>query len=394
MNPIETPDNSAERTCRRWWREREFLIVLVVVSCIYMIRLSYVPVAGEETRWARGAAQMLETGDWIVTRQQLQVFPERPPLTCWAMAAVGWFRGSIDTVAIRLPSALAILLTSILLYGFSRQYLSSLGASIAALAYATFGQVLQIGRLGESEASFTLFVTASLLLFHWGYHKKWSPTVTWGIAYASMALAALAKGPQAPVYFGSIIGCYLLFAQRDWKYLLKPAHGIGMLIGLAIVAAWQIPYLLMTDMDAVKATWGGLAGDRFVLQGLAEHLVSYPLETMACLLPWSPILLVFIHKQFWQWKSELKPLASFLLIAVLVTYPTVLFATGARGRYFMPLYPCVAIAIGMISERMILAAQTSLPKQGWKNFAFCCGLFATAGSGLILVLSIGSARLS
>ena len=35
-----------------------------------------------------------------------QVFPERPPLNSWAMAALGMLRGKVDLVAIRLPSAL------------------------------------------------------------------------------------------------------------------------------------------------------------------------------------------------------------------------------------------------------------------------------------------------
>ena len=59
-------------------------------------------------------------------------------------------------VAIRLPSVVAVVLTSLLIYGYTRALVSGFAAFVAALAYASMGQVLQIGRMGESEAVFAL----------------------------------------------------------------------------------------------------------------------------------------------------------------------------------------------------------------------------------------------
>src|SRR6185295_15832308 len=112
------------------------------------------------------AREMLATGDWIVPRQQGRVFPERPPMTMWMIAIAGWLRGDVDPIAIRLPSAIAVVLTSLLVYGYTRGFGSNVAATAAALAYATMGQVLQIGRQGESEALFELLVAASLLFWH------------------------------------------------------------------------------------------------------------------------------------------------------------------------------------------------------------------------------------
>ena len=151
--------------------------------------------------------------------------------------------------------------------------------------------MLQIGRLGESEAMFALFVGASLLLWHLGYVRGWRPLAVWSIGFACTAIGALVKGPQAPVYFGAIIGIYLL-VRRDWRYLLQWQTVAGALLFATIVAAWQIPFYRATDLSAVVATWTGLAGDRIHLTGVLSHAVTYPLETFACLLPWSPVLIV------------------------------------------------------------------------------------------------------
>src|SRR5437868_6525755 len=105
------------------WRSHRYQADLIVitllalsVSVIYGARLSVLPIVGEETRWATGAREMLATGDWIVPRQQGYVFPERPPMTMWLMAIAGWLRGDVDAIAIRLPSVIAIVLMTLLIY--------------------------------------------------------------------------------------------------------------------------------------------------------------------------------------------------------------------------------------------------------------------------------------
>jgi len=251
-------------------------LIVVGISAIYGARLSRQPLVGEETRWATGAREMLATGDWIVPRQQGRVFPERPPMTMWMMAIGGWLRGDVDPIAIRLPSVIAVVLASVLIFGYTRSFASIGAASIAAIAYATMGQVLQIGRQGESESLFALLVSASLLIWHLGYTRQWRPVVVWSLGFALAALAALVKGPQAPVYFGAITTMYLAI-RRDWRYLLSWQTAAGASVFAVILAAWQIPFYLTTDWPTVVATWSGLAADRFHLGGVLKHAVTYPL---------------------------------------------------------------------------------------------------------------------
>lgn len=364
-----------------WPEISTVLFLLLFVLGIYAARLTRLPLVGEETRWAGGAIQMIDTGDWIVPRQQGEVFPERPPMTMWGMAVVGLVRGEVDALAVRLPSVLAIALTSLLVYGYARQFLTRFAAFASALIYATMGQVLQIGRMGESEALFTLLVSASLLFWHSGYVRRWHPAWTWMVGFGCAALAALVKGPQAPVYFVAITGVYLL-VRRDWRYLVGWPVVAGGAVFLAVIALWQIPFYLATDWSAVVATWAGLAGDRFTLGGLAEHLLTYPLETFACLLPWSPLLVALAKRETRVRLDDQGPLVSFLVTALLVAYPSVLLAAGARGRYFMPLYPCAAVLIGLIIDRCATAPRDCYPRRAWHQFLLLSGSLIVV-SGLV-----------
>jgi 4-amino-4-deoxy-L-arabinose transferase-like glycosyltransferase len=358
---------AASESRRRWSDIGAVAFILLVVTVLYAVRLAAPPIVGEESRWATGAREMLATGDWIVPRQQGVVFPERPPMTMWLMAVAGYFRGEVDAVAIRLPSVVAVVLTSLVIYGYTRAVLSGFAALVAALAYASMGQVLQIGRMGESEAVFALWVGASLLVWHLGYVRRWPPLVVWCAGFACAALAALVKGPQAPVYFVAITGAYLVF-RRDWQYLLDWRPLAGAAVFAAIIAAWQIPFYLATDFHAVMATWAGLATDRVYFDGLAKHVVSYPLETFACLLPWSPILVALAWRSTRLLLSDDKPVVSFLAVALAVAYPTVWIVAGAQARYFMPLYPLVAVLVGLVVERCSMAAVGGYPRRAWHQF--------------------------
>src|SRR5215204_6110491 len=102
------------RPLNKWSEAAALALIVLAIEISYTARLGLQPLVGEETRWGSGAREMLRTGDWVVPRQQGQVFPERPPMTMWLMAIGGYLRGDVDPIAVRLPSVIAIVLTSLL----------------------------------------------------------------------------------------------------------------------------------------------------------------------------------------------------------------------------------------------------------------------------------------
>lgn len=377
--------NQIAQSARR--RGLDLLLLTLLVFGIYASRITTPPLSGEETRWARGGMEMIESGDWIVPRQQGRVFPERPPLNSWAMAGAALARGQMDAVAVRLPSVLAIWLTTLLVYVYAASFISRLGAVASAAAYATAWQVMHIGGLGESEAVFTLFLSGSLLLWHLGYVRGWPPALVWPTGYSLAALAALTKGLQGPVYFVTVTGVYLLL-RRDWRYLVRLANVSGAICFLAILGAWQIPFYRATDATAVHDIWFALVGDRLTLADLIQHMATYPLETLACVAPWSLLLLELPRRRFRESLGAVRPLLLFLLVAIAVTYPSVWLVAGARGRYFMPMYPCLAILAGLVVEQCESAAVASKKRRGWDMFLLGVAVAAAVGGMGILGLCL------
>lgn len=376
---------------RPWWRETHLWALLALVAAIYFSRVTQLTIRGEESRRARVACEMLETGDWIVPREQGRVFADRPPLANWTIAASMWTLGSYGALAVRLPTILATLLTTLLVYGYSRTFLSAAGALAAGAAYATFGQILQLGFLAETEATLTLLVGASLLVWHWGYSRRWPTGAVWVCGYALAGLAALTKGPQGPVYFLATTWLYLAL-RKDWRFLFSPWQLAGLTSAAALVAAWQIPLMRSVSVEDALKIWGHHATARFDYSQVgmvARHLFEFPLEILGCLLPWSIWLAVFLRRRGRQAQPSASDNLLFLSLAIGVAFPTCWLAPQARGRYFMPLYPCFAPLVGLAIERAMLAACTDGLRQFWRRFQIgvaATALAAAAGVGLATCL--------
>jgi 4-amino-4-deoxy-L-arabinose transferase-like glycosyltransferase len=381
------------------WHEVELLLVVLLVLGVYFSRLTDLTIRGEEPRWARVAQEMLDTGDYVVPRQQGQPFADRPPLNSWAMIVASKFTGKLDLAAIRLPAVLATLFTAVLIYVYGRNYLSPAGAMAAAKAYATLGPVLRLGRVAESDALMTLFLSSALFSWHYAYDRRRNPRLAWLCGYALAALAALAKGPQGPVYFVAITGVYLLL-RRDWRFLLGRWHlaGVGLLI--AIVAIWQVPFMLSLDPSTAWRVWAeeGNLATRFQVTDLPrafEHWTSFPFEVFGAMLPWSLMLPVLATRWFRQNLDEARPMFIFAATALAVTFPTCWLPVESRPRYLMSLYPCVALLVGVVVQRSCEAPQIDWWRRSWDNFLLTgVGLILVAPVALIALWAFGGARLN
>lgn len=375
----------------RWWLELELLLLVLFVAGAFFTRMTDLTVRGEESRRALIAREMLATGDWIVPRCQGLPLFSRPPLQNWLIALVGMARGDVDTVALRLPSDCAILLTVILIYGYARTFLTRFGALTAGAAYASMGQVLELGRTGETDALFTLFVSGSLLLWHLGMMRGESPYKTWCLSYLFVALGMLTKGPQAPVYFAGVVGAYLLWT-RDWRLALSRAHAAGIGLFLAVFGSWQIAYFLSLGAKGAGQMYVNDVGHRFLDTGwvlVSTHLAEYPFETLACMLPWSSLLVVWFNPRFRATMGRAGKYALFLALCLAIPFPTVWLPPGSRPRYFMSLYPCVALLSAIVADRIARTRSRAAWRISWPVFVRSAALAMAAIGLALLVVSLG-----
>ncbi|HEY2250069.1 MAG TPA: glycosyltransferase family 39 protein [Planctomycetaceae bacterium] len=374
----------------RWWLEPELALLLLFVLGAYFTRMTDLTIRGEESRRGLIAREMLESGDWIVPTCQGEPLFSRPPLQNWLIAALAIVRGDVDAVALRLPSDVALLLTVLLIYGYSRTFLSKLGSLTAGLAYASMGQVLELGRMGETDALFTFFICGSLIGWHLCFMRFGPCYRTWCLGYLFVALGMLTKGPQAPVYFAGVVGAYLLWTGQ-WRMAFSRAHAAGIGTFALVFGAWQVPFMISLGTQGAGRMYVNDVGHRFMdatLFSFGEHMLAYPFEVFACMLPWSGLLVVWFVPGFHKLIRNARPYFIFLTLCLAVTFPTVWLPPGARPRYFMPLYPCAAILAGLAVDRLWQTAARTSWHVFWKTFVCACSI-AMAGAGVsLLVVSL------
>lgn len=330
------------------------LVITFFTAIIFLPRLATLPYRGEEPRRVVSSYELLQSGNWFVPTIQNEVFLSRPPLQNWVIAATGMIRGNFDHLTGRLPSVLCVLLTALLIYYYSLAALSHNTALLASLFFLTMPQVIQLGRTAETELMFTLFLSASFLLWHRGEMSNWSNTWKWTVAYFLLACATLTKGiNQAPVYFAAIIGMHLLWNRR-LNTLLSTGHLIGLGLFCLIVGFWQWGFMHYVGAKTGLMMHMGDVALRFNDTGLKKyinHAITFPVELFAVMLPWSILLPVYLSRSFWlkRLPPEAKPIAVFCISAIAITFLSVWIPPGAQTRYYMPLFPCFAILAAMVA---------------------------------------------
>lgn len=341
-----------------------FCSILFLGALIYIPRLDVLPYRGEEPRRVVTSYELLQSGQWATPTIQHEVFLSRPPFQNWVIAITGLIRGNFDHLTGRLPSAICALLTAMVICGYCLT-LSYRHAFIAALFFLTMPQIIQLGRTAETELMFVFLLSTAVFIWHLGELRSWSRTTQWSASYLLLACATLTKGVnQAPLFFGCIIFSYG-YIHHKLKSFFSYGHLVGLTLFILIVGGWQLRFAQQVDSSD---SWYVHVQDvllRFhavTLKDYLKHLIIFPFELLAMMLPWSLVLPIYSYRRFWLILSDAeKSLAVFCLLSIAVTILFVWLPPDSRTRYFTPLFPSFAILAA-------IAFCATAKNQLWKNF--------------------------
>lgn len=300
----------------------------------------------DEPRYAEIAREMGETG-YLVPRVNGEVYTEKPPLLFWSMAAFGALLGDTNEWAARLPSIIAGVYVVGMVFLLARRMFSAEVAFWAAIVLITCFRFWYQARRGQIDVLLTAtMVTALYAFWRWDDERKSS----WlALAYASIGIGMLAKGPPALVF-----PLLYLFAFY-WKNptARKQTHWvIGSLAAIAVVLLWFIPARIYGADTATEAVQSGM-GENLFRNTLGRFLLGvskaqppwYYLETLPVdMMPWT---LVAPPVLYWGWKQRKSSKAMWVLFSWLV--PAIVFfsiSIGKRELYLLPLLPAMAILFG------------------------------------------------
>lgn len=218
-------------------RRAELLLILTIFFAVYFAALfSPALLDDADATHAQAAQHIALTGRWITLRVDGIRYLEKPPLPYWLVAADYKLFG-FNSFATHLPEALAVLGCALLALLWGRRAYNERAALYAALAFLTSIGVFLFTRYFIPESILTLLIALALYLFLTGLRGRQPARIY--ATYALLALAMLAKGLIAPVFFlGGVLPYLALTGEwRRWRefHLLT-----GSLLFLLIAAPWHI----------------------------------------------------------------------------------------------------------------------------------------------------------
>lgn len=329
-------------------------LMLVILGCIlFFCALGNHQLQGStEPRVAGIAMAMHLDKDWVTPRLNGQPFLEKPPLSLWLDAAAIRVLGA-TTWAVRLASAVAGLLSLLVLYAALRRLQRPAAVALAAaLMLATMASYWANVRSVGEDALLSLGVTLALLGFFLASRQRalqgGRSLGLWLMFAVGISIATLSKGVLGLALPGVVIFAYLLAETlldirqgvADW---LWPA---GMtIIGLLPLGIWLGFLYQSGGLSALnEVLWANSVGrfsGGFQDAGHFEPFYYYLLKLPQSFLPWN--LLVYLG--VWHFRKQLMDNRYLLFFSLwLLAQMTLLtLASSKRMVYLMSLAPAASV---------------------------------------------------
>ncbi|MHB9106785.1 MAG: ArnT family glycosyltransferase [Armatimonadota bacterium] len=286
--------------------------ILLIVGCavLFAVWLSWVPLTEiDEARFTEATREMLDTGDYLIPHFNGNPRYQKPILYYWIQAGSMRLFGVNETAA-RLPSAVATLLTVLLLHAFLLRWLvprkspdpdrvlAGRGAAfLGAAALAIMPLTAIWAHAAVTDPTLTLFITGAMLALlqadlDTGRARRWYLAAT-----ACMALAFLTKGPVG-VALPAVVWIVYHLSRRSLRSTARAVPWIGSIAVFLVIAVPWYYAVYRLDPEYLKHFFLTENVERFTTV-MEDHgftnpilgLLFYPLVSLPLLFPISAFLL-------------------------------------------------------------------------------------------------------
>jgi 4-amino-4-deoxy-L-arabinose transferase-like glycosyltransferase len=319
-----------------------------------------------EGLYARVAQEMLERRDFIVPRLDGVPYLEKPPLLYWLTAAAFAALGQGEAVARLAPLLGAVVMVSAAAW-FARRHLAPQGAWLAVPMLASAPIVLVMVRTLMFDLLFTGLLFAALVFLFDAFEdagtKRWLRA-----SYALLALAVLAKGFAALVFYGIVATVPILSKARGTR--VAAARRFAEPGALALLIGIALPWHLLAARAQAGFAWFYFVNEH-VLRFLGERTPHdyhggpwwYYLPRVAVdLFPWTLLLVLPAARA----SCPAERLARRFLWAAFLVPLAVFSVSEGKGEYYMIVGapPLVLLAADRLARAPSPRAATALLSLG------------------------------
>jgi 4-amino-4-deoxy-L-arabinose transferase-like glycosyltransferase len=304
---------------------------------------AYGEVAREVLLYHDAVVMHLNGADWFV----------QPPLYFWVAAFFADVFG-VDPFALRLPSAIATILTAASL-GYAVARVASMRAAIlSTVILSTTLMVAIVGRLAIMDAILDLAVAVAILTFAASLRPRpdGRPNVAWYAGCAALALGVLAKGPVAIVVTLLVLVPWAVWERALGMRLVMPPLRVwllGILVFAVVAAPWFVLLAWRAGPAAVTDLIGHYSVGRYVgtIENQTGPVWYYLPVVILGFFPW----FAFLPPALWAASRVARtPAGSLARLALLWTVLPLIFFSLAQTKlpnYIALEFPALAMCVGL-----------------------------------------------
>ena len=337
-----------------------------------------------EPIYGLAVAEMDARGDWLIPTINDRVFAEKPILYYWGALAASKLLGEVDELSLRVPSALAGLLSVLLTYLLVLPYAGRRRALLAAALFMTLYQVFWASRAVQMDVlvlASTLGVVVPLTRM---MDFEARPTRAFALAGVAAGLGFAAKGPVSWVVAGTVVLAYAIATRRLHLFLRRPVL-IGIATTLVVTAPWYVLLWLNGEQGVLYEVLIRQNFTRFVSAWDHQQPWWYFLKYLWIdYAPWAWLLpAAFLMRPRDEEERKLHRM-SWLWIAGVIAFFSL--SQSKRAPYILPVAPAVAILASGVVDRWIYGGRLERGARPAAIVAFSALaiLFAAAGIGILV----------
>ena len=364
---------------RLWDTDASVKFMLVAAAIMFFFMLGGRDLWTQEWRWANISWQMIYSGDYLHPYLAEHAYYDKPLLSYWLMIAVAKIIGSLSNWALRIPPALASLLTVYCTYWLGTHLVNKKVGLIAGWMLITTYYFVFWGRIANSDM---LNLAGTMLAVVWYFAKREEPgLINYTLFFLILGVTALLKG-----LLGIVVPLIAIFPDllkdNRWKLHLRLSLIPALIPGLIV---YVLPFWASSHFGGQHYAESGL------YEVYRENVVRYfdpydhkgPIYTYIVflpvyMLPWAFFFLPALYylRKRWQamsWNQKWM-VWSTLLIFLFFTL------SGSRRNYYT--LPLVPFATLMTADWIASGAQTLA-----KRYRYA-GIMAIVGF-ILLFLNFG-----
>ncbi|MCG2653044.1 glycosyltransferase family 39 protein [Alloprevotella tannerae] len=361
-------ESSAEHNTRltRTWIYLALLIFIVGLTIFPFLGLQDFNTKGEP-REAVVASTMLETGNWILPRNNGGETAYKPPMLHWCVATLSAPLGKVSEYTARIPSAAAATVLALMTFLFFAKRSDVQQGFWASLIFLTTFEVHRAAATCRVDMLLTLFIVGALFQLYQWYERDMKGVPLLAILFMSAGM--LAKGPVA-IFLPCFVTFIFLWIQSTevlWRIVLR-LMGVA-LLALLLPAVWYYAayqqggesFLQLVYEENVLRFLGKMTyashenGWYYYFPILAAGLLPYTLTLLFSIFgrprngaKYKPVVKINFLRRITEGLRSMNSVELFSFLSILLIFIFYCIPKSKRSVYILPIYPFLSFYIAKL----------------------------------------------